>query len=37
MTMGRSGSTRPPVPVMTLVSFVVLVVGVALAFLLRRG
>jgi len=37
MTMGRSGSTRPPVPVMTLVSFVVLVVGVALAFLLRRA
>ncbi len=37
MAMGRSGPTRPPVPVMTLVSFVVLAVGVALAFLLRRG
>jgi hypothetical protein len=37
MTMGGGGATRPPVPVMTLVSFVVLVVGVALAFLLRRG
>src|SRR6476646_8195953 len=37
MTMGGSQPTRPPVPVMTLVSFLVLVVSVALAFLLRRS
>jgi hypothetical protein len=37
MSMGGSRPTRPPVPVMTLVSFVVLVGGVALGLLLRRS
>ncbi len=37
MSMGASQPTRPPVTVMTLLSFVVLLGGVALAFLLRRG
>jgi hypothetical protein len=35
MTMGAGQPTRPPVPVMTLLSFVVLAAGVALAFLAR--
>ena len=37
MSMGAAQPTRPPVPVMALLSFVVLVGGVALAFLLRRA
>jgi Domain of unknown function (DUF4396) len=35
MTMGAGQTTRPPVPVMTLLSFVVLAGGVALAFQVR--
>jgi hypothetical protein len=37
MTMGAGQTTRPPVPVMTLLSFVALAAGVALAFLVRRS
>jgi hypothetical protein len=37
MSMGAGRPTRPPVPVMTLVSFVVLAAGLAVAFLLRRS
>jgi Domain of unknown function (DUF4396) len=37
MTMGAGQPTRPPLPVMTLVSFLVLAGGVALAFLVRRS
>jgi Domain of unknown function (DUF4396) len=37
MSMGAGHPTRPPLPVMTLVSFLVLAGGVALAFLARRS
>lgn len=37
MTMGAGQPTRPPVSVMTLVSFVVLTGGVALALVVRRS
>jgi hypothetical protein len=37
MSMGAGQPTRPPLPVMTLVSFLVLAGGVALAFLVRRN
>jgi hypothetical protein len=36
MIMDRGDATRPPVPVMVLLSFVVLAAGVVLALLLRR-
>jgi hypothetical protein len=37
MSMGGGAPTRPPVPVMTFLSFVVLLGAVTLAFLLRRS
>jgi hypothetical protein len=37
MSMGAGQPTRPPLPVMALVSFLVLAGGVALAFLVRRS
>jgi hypothetical protein len=36
MSMGSGQPTQPPVPAMTLLSFLVLVAGVALGFLVRR-
>jgi hypothetical protein len=36
MSMGRGQPTQPPIPAMTLLSFLVLVAGVALGFLVRR-
>lgn len=36
MSMGGGQPTQPPVPAMTLLSFLVLVAGVALGFLVRR-
>ena len=35
MSMGSGQPTRPPIPVMTLLSFLVLAGGVALGFLVR--
>jgi hypothetical protein len=35
MAMGADQAPSPPVPVMTLLSFLVLAVGAAIAFLLR--
>jgi len=37
MSMGAGGSTRPPVPVMSLLSFLALIAGVAISFLLRHS